>query len=462
MSMGRREFLRDVTAGAVGVVAVGRVGVAQAQAKVAAAATSLNVKDYGAVGDGVAKDTAALQATIDRCGVFGGGEVLVPAGTYLTGGIELRSRVTLRLADGATLKGSPDFADYKVGQVRWEGKWIQGYLGLISARDCESIAIVGSGTGDGGPKIIGAEGLGGRPTKDQPLRHPCMIEPIDCKGVRLEGFSTEYFHMWSVHPTNCEDVTVSGLKIRSTGGNGDGIDVDSCKHVKIDRCDISTGDDCISVKSGRGMEGYTLLRTSEDITITNCTFADSLFACIGIGSETSGGIRGVKISRCKFMGAKSHAVYIKSRPGRGAFVEDISVDDCDVSGAQAGFLRINMAGSGIQDEFPVGGLEGIPTVKNYSFRNIRVTDVPMLVQATEITPDKPLDGLVLENISGTAAKGMFLANVKGLVLKNVSVKVGEGALLNTYQVTGKGIEGAVAMAAPKAVAPVVAVPYKLH
>ncbi len=416
----------------------------------------LNVKDYGAVGDGVTKDTVAMQACIDRCGVFGGGDVVVPGGTFLTGGLELRSNVTLRFEVGAVLKGSADFADYKVGQVRWEGKWIAGYLGLISARNCTGIGVVGPGA------IMMAHELGGRPTKEQPLRHPAVIEPIDCKGVRLEGFSTDYFRMWSCHPTNCEDVTMSGLTIRSTGGNGDGIDVDSCRRVKIDRCDISTGDDCISIKSGRGAEGNTLMRTSEDISITNCTFADSLFACIGIGSETSGGIRNVRIAHCKFTGAKSHAIYIKSRPGRGAFVEDISADDLDVSGMGAGFLRINQANSGLQDQFPVGGLAGIPTFRNFRFTNVRVVDVPVLVKATEITAEKPLDGLVLENISGTCGAGISLVNALNVVVKNLKVTRFSGALLNTFGVKGKGLEGAVAMEAPVEIPAVAGVAYTLR
>jgi polygalacturonase len=341
MGIGRREFIR---LGGAGLAWAGLAG-AQTAVAPAVASGSFSVTDYGAAGDGVTKDTAAFQQAIDRCGVFGGGDVMVPAGTYLIGGIELRSHVTLRLQNGSVLKGSPEFTDYKVGQVRWEGKWIQGYLGLISARDCEGIAVVGAGAGSGGPQIMMAHELGGRPTREQPLRHPCIIEPIDCKGVRLEGFSTDYFRMWSVHPTNCEDVAISELTIRSTGGNGDGIDVDSCRRVKIDRCDISTGDDCISIKSGRGMEGYKLLRTSEDIAITNCTFADSIFACIGIGSETSGGIRNVRISHCKFVSAKTYAIYIKSRPGRGAFIEDIAVDDIDVSGTD-GELRHPGCGTG--------------------------------------------------------------------------------------------------------------------
>jgi polygalacturonase len=458
MAMRRRDFLLTGSA-TVGVAAVAGPGWAsgQGKSKVAAApALSVSVKEHGAVGDGVAKDTQAIQETIDKVGAAsGGGEVVIPAGVFLTGGIELRSGVTLRVAKDAVLRGSPDFADYKVGQVRWEGKWIEGYFGLISAHDCQGIAIVGEGL------IQGAPETGGRPTKELPRRHPCLIEPISCRGVRLEGFSTDYSRMWSIHPTYCESVAIKGLTIRSTGGNGDGIDVDSCRHVKIDRCDISTGDDCISIKSGRGMEGYKLLRTSEDIEIANCTFADSIFACIGIGSETSGGIRNVRIAHCKFTAAKTHAIYIKSRPGRGAFVEDISVNDIDVANTTLGFLRINMAGSGIQDEFPVGGMEGIPTVKNYTFRNVRVTGVPMLVQATELTPDKPLEGLVLDNISGTCAKGIFIANAKGVVVNQVTVTGFEGKLLNTYNVTGKGLEGAVALDAPKAIPPVATVPYTL-
>ena len=118
-------------------------------------------------------------------------------------------------------------------------------------------------------------------------------------------------------------------------------------------CDISTGDDCVALKSGRGMEGYRAARPTEDVLISHCTMADSNFACIGIGSETSGGIRGVRIEHCVFTHARSYAVYIKSRPGRGAFIEDISGSDLDVTSAPGGFLRVNLLNSGIQDPEPV-------------------------------------------------------------------------------------------------------------
>src|SRR5262249_43804704 len=271
------------------------------------------------------------------------------------------------------ISGSPDFADYPVTQVRWEGKWIPGRGGLIFAIEASHIG------GGGGGEIAGDLALGGRPNPGDPLRHPSLIEPIRCTDIRLEGFSTEYRLMWSIHPTDCENIDIRNLTIRSTGGNGDGIDIDSCRHVRIDGCDIATGDDCISIKSGRGSEAYRLLRTSEDITITNCTMADSIFACIGIGSETSGGIRNVRIERCKFTGAQTFALYIKSRPGRGAFIEDIVADDLDVSGTRGGFLRFNILASGIQDQDPVPGDEGIPTIRNFRFTNVRVADCPVLV-----------------------------------------------------------------------------------
>jgi polygalacturonase len=232
----------------------------------------------------------------------------------------------------------------------------------------------------------------------------------------------------------------------------------------IDGCTFDTGDDCISLKSGRGAEAYTLLRTTVDVRITNCSFADANFACIGIGSETSGGIRGVRIEHCKFLGARSYAIYIKSRPGRGAFIEDITADDLDVSGMQAGFLRINMLDSGKQDEFSVAGDEGIPTVRNFRFTNVRVVDVPTLVNASAIHPRKPLDGFTLSNVTGICGKGIALANVRNARLSSIKVTGYTGPLLSIANVTGTGLAGAITVDAPKLPDPVPppTTPYQLH
>jgi len=448
--LARRRFLS-------GIFAVPLTKLSFAQATAGAARLTLNVRDFGATANGVTKDTAAIQRALDRCGVLGGGEVRFPAGTYLSGAISLRSNTTLRLDEGAVISGSPDFADYPVTQVRWEGKWIPGHIGLIYAIDANQIGIAGPG------KIIGGAGLGGRPTAQNPLRHPSLIEFIRCRDINLDGFSAEYRLMWCIHPTNCENISIRNLNIRTTGGNGDGIDIDSCKHVRIDGCDIATGDDCIAIKSGRGSEAFALMQTCEDIQITNCTLADSIFACVGIGSETSGGIRNVRIEGCKVTHAQTFAIYVKSRVGRGAFIEDISVNDLDVSGTVGGFLRCNTLSSGLQDEAPVTGDEGIPALRNFKFSNIRLRDCPVLADVTGVHSRKPLEGFALTNVTGNCAKGISLANIRNAELRDIRVTGMTGPLLSVSNVTGTGIEGAAALELAKEpdTVPAPAAPYVL-
>jgi polygalacturonase len=388
----------------------------------------LNVRALGASGNGLTNDTAVFQKALDTCAVAGGGEVIVPAGDYLIGSIELKSNTTLRLEKAANLMGSSNLDDYPVVQVRWEGRWIRGHRALIYATNASRIAVLGPG------RIAGNPALGGR----QMPRRPLIIEPIHCTDIRLEDFSTEHRSMWSIHPTVCENVSVKNLTIRSTGGNGDGIDIDSCKHVRIESCDISTGDDCIALKCGRGMEGFRAAQPTEDVLISNCTLADSIFAGIGIGSETSGGIRDVRIEHCRFTFAKSYAIYIKSRPGRGAFIENISASDLDVDTAPGGFLRVNLLNSGIQDPEPVPGDEGIPAAKNFRFKDVKV-NCGTLVDAVSISSAKPVNGFSLVNISGTCTKGISLGNIVGAELQNIRVTGNTGPLVTTTNVQGTGL-----------------------
>jgi polygalacturonase len=403
----------------------------------------INVRDHGATGDGITLDTAKLQEAIDRCNILGGGDVVLPAGRYLTGSLSLRSNVSLRLEKGAILLGSADLADYRVGQVRWEGKWIPGYLGLVHAIDASNIVIAGEG------HIEGNVAVAGRPSKDNPLRRPALIEPIGCDGVHLEGFSTQYAHMWSIHPTFCENVAIRNLTVRSTETNGDGIDIDSCRHVLIDGCDIATGDDCISLKSGRGEEAHRLNRPTENVRITNCTFEGRGYSCIGIGSEASAGIRDVVVEHCKVRSVYKNAFYIKSRIGRGSYIENLTFRDIDAANMRMGFLRIDQVSAGIQDEYPVPGIDGVPLFRNFRFQDIRVEDAPVLVEATEIYAGKKLDGLWLENISGTSAKGVFIANATNVKLKEISITGITGPLVSISNVSGQGLQDAAKIDPPK-------------
>ena len=416
--------MKHIWSVAIVLVLVAQTGCVSSQRR-----APLDVRTFGATGNGTTKDTVAFQKAINACAAAGGGTVIVPAGDYLIGSIELKSRTTMQLGKGAHLLGSPDLEDYPMVKVRWEGKWIDGHRALISAHDANHIAIIGPG------KISGNPTLGGR----QMPRRPVLIEPINCTVVGLEGFSTEYRSMWSIHPTYCEKVFASNLTIRSMGGNGDGIDVDSCKHVIIKNCDIATGDDCIALKSGRGMEGYRIAKPTEDVLISHCSLADNIFACIGIGSEMSGGIRDVRIEDCKFTRARTVAIYIKSRPGRGAFIENISAANLDVATAPGGFLRVNLLNSGIRDPEPVPADPGIPQAGNFSFSDVKV-DCGTLVDATRISPVKPISGLSLVNISGTCKKAIALANITHAVLRDIHVTGYTGPFLTQTNVQGAGLK----------------------
>lgn len=406
-----------------------------------------NVRDFGAVADGYTKDTRALQRALDTCAVSGGGEVVIPAGRYLVGSLQLGHRTILRLEAGAVLVGSPDLEDYPMVDIRWEGRIQPGRRALIHAAYVDNIAIIGPGLLEGNPTVAAA----------QNPRGAVVIEHIACNNVRWEGFSVSQGGNWATHPTFCDNVTIRNVTIR---GKRDGIDVDSCRNVLIEGCDIDTGDDAISLKSGRGLDGARLGRPTEDVLIKDSRLACRRFACIGIGSETSGGIRNVRVERCKFIYAHTHAIYIKTRIGRAGVIENISVNDCDLE--EGSFLRINLVVAGNKNtvDDSVEGPLGVPLGRNYAFTNIRVK-CKNLAEIVQISPEKPLEGLALTNITGTCETGISIQNVKDALLRDIKVTGFSGPLLSTHNVTGTGLEGAVEYTPPPASAdPARAIPAK--
>lgn len=411
-------------------------------------AATYHVRDFGATGDGKTKDTRAFQKALDTCAVNGGGNVVVPTGRFLIGSIQLGSRTTLRFEPDAVLVGSPDLDDYPISDVRWEGRWQPGRRGLIWAFGVDHIAIVGPGLIEGSPWGTNAP---------DGTRNPVVIEPVGCNNVRWEGFTVKQGGHWATHPTYCDNVVIRNLTIT---GRRDGIDVDSCRNVWIDNCTIEAGDDCISLKSGRGMDGARLGRPTEDVLITNSTMVGGRFACIGIGSETSGGVRNVRIENCR-MKAYTHTIYIKTRIGRAGVTENITGENLEILGGD--FLRINLVKGGNTStaDDPVEGLVGYPEGRNFRFANIKMNGGKALVVGTEVSALKPMHGLVLENVTGTH-HGIQLANMTGVVLKNVvpgvppaapatATAAGQpapGPVFGIVNVTGTGLEGAIAIPAP--------------
>jgi len=393
----------------------------------------LNVLDFGAKGDGVTKNTDALQKALDACAQNGGGTVLVPDGVYLTGSIILRSNTTLQLASRASLLGSPDIGDYPVVNVRWEGEFREGHRALISATDAANVTITGGGI-FGPPLPLG---------KLRNPRGPVLIELTGCTNALLEGFTTQYQQLWSIHLLFCKNLTARSLTIRTVYANGDGLDIDSCDGVTIERCDINTGDDAISLKSGRGLAAQNLNRPTENVVIRDCRLQSSIYAAIGLGTEMSGGVRNVKIYNCVLSG-RQNCIFIKSRDGRGGYMENIIGENLTVLKSPT-FIGIDLMTKGIQATDPVSGdVEKWAHVQNLSFKNVRVQDVADLVDGTKIPPKRPIDGFTLTDISGTCSRAISLANMTNVNLSKIRVTGFDGALVTAENTHGKGLDDSAA------------------
>jgi polygalacturonase len=385
-----------------------------------------NVRDFGAVGDGQTKDTAAIQKAIAAAAAAGGAEVLVPAGNYLIGSITLASGVTLRLQKDAFLNGSTDPNDYPLIPVRWEGAQVQGHRALIYAQDAHDVSIIGPGS------LMGGAGMG----RLRNPRGPVMVELVNCSNVRLERFSDHYVRLWSIHLLYCHEVLARRLFIRTSEGNSDGIDVDSSTDVHIDNCDIETGDDCVALKSGRGLAAVRIARPTQNVLITDCTLGSSLFADVAVGTEMSGGVRNVRVQHCTFTRG-ANGIFLKSRIGRGGFIENICADDINSSART--FLAIELTNHGIVGDDPLSGAEAIPASKNIRITHAKV-DCQNLVNADRIPPEKPLDGLVLSDITGTCHKAISLANIVNAKLSGIDVQGYSGKLVTVQNVTGEGFD----------------------
>jgi hypothetical protein len=329
----------------------------------------------------------------------------------------------------ANIIGSPEIADYPLVRVRWEGEFAQGHRALISAQKADRIAIVGPGSILGPPILL---------SRLRDPRGPCLIELADCTDVSLEGFTTQYQQLWSIHLLYCTNLTARNLTVRSVNVNGDGIDVDSCEDVLIERCHIDTGDDAIALKSGRGMEAVRIGRPTQNVTIRDCTLISSMFAGLGIGTEMSGGIRNVRVENCVVMGHQN-GIFIKSRDGRGGFIENIAGRDLTVLNSPT-FMAINLLSKGIQAGEPVPGKsEKWARLRNVTFTNITVGNVAELIAAENIPSERPADGLTFSNITGTCRKGVTLVNSVNVKLDAISVTGFQGPLVTTENVQGTGL-----------------------
>ena len=263
-----------------------------------------DILTFGAKGDGMTDDAVAIQEAIDRCSADGGGVVLFPRNhVFLSGPVELKSNVELHLEATAMLKANPDESIYKLsafGENRGEGMlWLW-------AKDAKNISITGKGTIHGnGIAFMGAEledSYELKPLADQTFDpRPHVLTLTNVQNLTIRDVTIREGAYWTVHLIGCDEAVIDGinllnnLKIR----NGDGIDLDHSKNVRIANCHITSGDDCICLKNRREFEQYG---SCHDIVVTNCVMS-SRSCAIKIGSENMDSIYNVVFDNCIITGS---------------------------------------------------------------------------------------------------------------------------------------------------------------
>jgi polygalacturonase len=362
----------------------------------------LNVRQLGAVGDGVTKCTASIQRAIDQCGSSGGGTVFLPAGRYVSGTLWLRDNVTLHLESGAVLMGDSDPAAYPMWAGAWEGPGAQRrHAPRIAGEGLTNIALTGRGTIDGRGKTWW-DAFNAKPGPD--LR-PSMVRLVDCRDVLIDGLHSINSARWALNPVACDNLTIHQVTVRNPpdSPNTDGINPDSCNNVHIANCHIDVGDDCIAIKSGSEEDGRRTLRPCQNITIMNCTMLHGHGGVV-IGSEMSGGVRNVAISNCVFCGTE-RGIRLKARRGRGSAVEDIRVDNIVMDDVLCPIV-LNLfyicgaeTNSVLLDPRPQPVTARTPQFRRLRFSNITARKVKYAATFMLGLPEMSVEDIVLDGVS---------------------------------------------------------------
>lgn len=394
--------------------------------------------------------TQAFKLAIAECSEAGGGNVIVPAGTFYTGPIHLLSNINLHLHEGAVVKFIPEPARYLPAVItRWEGLEHMGYSPLIYAYEQENIAITGKGVLDGcadnstwwpwkGPHKEGHWDI--IPEQDQkPARialmqdaennvpvskrvyadgaflRPPFIQPYKCRNVLIEGVTIKNSPFWLVNPVLCQNVTVKGASFLSHGPNSDGCDPESCDHVLIEDCTFDTGDDCIAIKSGRNADGRRLNVPCQNIVIANCNMREGHGGVV-IGSEISGGVNNVFVENCQMDSPElERAIRIKTNSIRGGLIEHLRYRNIKVGKVKEAVV-INF----YYEEGDAGRFD--PTVRDIVIENLHCQQVlkrPLNIQGFE---RKPISDIHLIDCHFNQADSpSVVRNVENFTTDNVSV-----------------------------------------
>ena len=447
---------------------------------------TFNVLDYGADPTGVQLSTKAIQGAIDDCTKAGGGTVIIPAGIFQTAPIELKSNVRLYTERNALVIFSHDLSLYQIYNDWFEGIPTKRCTSPLYAFNADNIAITGHGIFNGNgdwwrplKKNKMAEGQwkkhlqekGGIVTEknvwypdsgsllaqsycvDQNVPvitddalweqvksflRPVMLHFVGCHKILLEGVTFENSPAWNLHPMCSDNIVLRNLTVRNPwySQNGDGVDIESCQNVVISHCSFDVGDDAICMKSGKDKPGRDRGIPTENVIVDDCVVyhGHGGFVC---GSEMSGGIKNVQVSRNLYIGTDV-GLRFKSTRGRGGVVENIYIRDINMVNIPNEGLLFDLfyggkgAGEETEEELAARMNSEAPTVNEETpaFRNIVIENVygnnikrAMLFNGL---PEQKIENVTLRNIKMQSTEGALLRQTNGLTVENVQIMPDQG------------------------------------
>jgi polygalacturonase len=435
-----------------------------------------NVKDFGATGDGKAKDTAAIQAAIDAAATLPNSIVVLPAGTYYSAPLNLKSNMTFEIQKDATLLGSRDVKDYPVIKSRWEGTTFNSYQSLIQSQGAKNLKVIGEGTIDGNAGPIKAVDLSvktdefGFPTKkvnlagtydynngtydpntnasttvtfsmglwwDNPkatdpvtqIARPRLVQFMNSENVLLQGVKITNSPSWTIQPLYSNNVVIDSVNVQNPASpvdapNTDGVDPDSVNGLKIIGSTFNVGDDCIAIKSGKDAEGRQIGIPSQNIEIRNNIMKHG-HGGVTIGSEMSGGVKNV-VARDDVFDGTNIGIRMKTLRGRGGTIENLTFDNIMMKDIEGDAFNINSNYTSNGTPLPFTGVidETTPYIKNITIENI-TCDGASEASFFQGLYESPVDGLTLKNVTIHADQPLYFQYVKNITMENVNINDGK-------------------------------------
>lgn len=384
------------------------------------------ITEYGVSTDQNLIQTEAIQAVIDRAANDGGGVIVVPRGTFLTGSLFFRKGTHLHVVEGGCLKGSDAITNYKIVKTRIEGQTIDYFAALINADGVDGFTITGRGTIDGNGRRFYDEfwlrrKVNPKCTNLEALR-PRLVYIENSNDVTLQDVHLMNSGFWTNHLYRCCRVKFLGCDIYAPtsgypkGPSTDAIDLDGCSDVLVHGCYMNVNDDAVCLKGGKGtfVDKDSLNAPCRNILIEKCRFGQSNSG-VTFGSE-SWDDSNVIMRNCEFDGTLT-IVFFKMRPDTPQKYANVLIENI------TGTARRGIVAEPWKQFYNLEKRNDMPRsgISNVTLRNI-VVKCTNKFYAVKPSDKYDLEGFTFENIKAEDPKGNFNTSfIKNCKVTKVSV-----------------------------------------